>query len=523
MKTSYLEESRRQKTAALKTAVVCLAAGEQIEGLDQLETAGMIHELRASEARHQSITLDYLSLPQETRAQTLILSGTNIERLELTQSLRKALQDERSLGRDVFTLHSLRPRDQTAEQRKYACTYELNDIVVPVRDYRRYGMKRRGQYRVISKDLARNRLTLQSPDGHQFPFDPATCADKTTYQVQQLPIGAGEQLRWTRNEAVKGVRNGQLVTVETIGPQGTATLRDGKGDAISLPLTGHQYLDYSLVSTTYSSQGKTAECVLSDIDSTLSKEGLYVAVSRAKTTLKLYTADKEQLYKKVQRSAAQMNPSDFLTLFNLVNPNAKNEKAADSARLLRGTDQSEYIGDLAGERGAECYRAAARRDAGAEGRSRRVERPAASISLGVRANAAESHRAAETAGRAIEAVVSRGRGRVAKRAKHRRHREIYQRYAAQFCDRTPQECDLLVARQLMTHLLKARSGQELTQDELIRVGRVLLEGLASQELQQSEGKPVSIAYVTGALGKEQERVEKAQQAKEKSSDQGMSL
>ena len=54
MKTCYLEESRRQKTATLKTAVVCLAAGEPVEGLTQLERAGMVHEQK-SEAQTASV------------------------------------------------------------------------------------------------------------------------------------------------------------------------------------------------------------------------------------------------------------------------------------------------------------------------------------------------------------------------------------------------------------------------------------------------------------------------------------
>ncbi|MEL7142368.1 MAG: MobF family relaxase, partial [Cyanobacteria bacterium J06573_11] len=262
MKTSYLEESRRQKSEALRKSVVCLAAGEPTEGLDHLSMAGMITELKSTEERHQSITYDYLSLPPETRQKTLILSGTNLERLALTAELRAALQTEGSLGQDVFTFESLRSRDRTAAQLKYASAYEIGDVVVPVKDYHRYGMKRRGQYRVIDKDIEHNRLTLQGPDNKPFSFDPATCADKTTYQVQQLAVGKGEQLRWTRNEAVKGVRNGQLVTVEQIAANGSATLKDAKGNAIAVELSGQQYLDYALVSTTYSSQGKTAEQVL---------------------------------------------------------------------------------------------------------------------------------------------------------------------------------------------------------------------------------------------------------------------
>ena len=52
----------------------------------------------------------------------------------------------------------------------------------------------------------------------------------------------------------------------------------------------------------------------------------------------------------------------------------------------------------------------------------------------------------------------------------------------------PRECDRIVACQLMDKLLKGRGGQRLTQDELVRVGRVLIEGPTSQALEQSQGK-----------------------------------
>ena len=272
---------------------------------------------------------------------------------------------------------------------------------------------------MIAKDLENNRLTLKGLAGEAFSFNPATCADKTTYEVQQIPVAKGEQLRWTRNEAVKGVRNGQLVTVEQVDAKGTATLIDAKGETMTLELSGQQYLDYALVSTTYSSQGKTAERVLASIDSTISKEGLYVAVSRAKRGLSLYTADKEKLYQKVQRSAGKNNPSDYLPLFNLVNPNAESQKAAESARELRGADQSEYVGDRVGERVAVSHRAAVRRDRTTQSRTEPVAGRTGGVTAeyvadvrGVvtgieeRRRAAEREGQAERIGEATEGVVS---------------------------------------------------------------------------------------------------------------------
>jgi conjugative relaxase-like TrwC/TraI family protein len=605
MKTAFLEESRRQKTAVLRSAVVCLSAGEPSEGLQQLDKAGMVHELTSSEERHAAIACDYLSLPPEARAQTLILSGTNIERLALTAELRALLQQEGSLGADTFTLRSLRSRDLTTAQLKYACAYDVGDVVVPVRDAGRYGMVRREQYSVLACDLEGNQLTLQGPDGRQFAFNPRHCPDKTTYRVQEIAIAPGEQLRWTRNEAAPGVRNGQMVTVEAINAQGSAELKDANGvgeaspleNRLTLDLTGQQYLDYALVSTVYNSQGKTADQMFAAIDSTLSKEGLYVAVSRAKLNLNLYTGNKEQLYKKAQRSAAKENPSDYLTLFQLVNPNAENPQTARTARDVYRSDRAEHVGDRAGERIEVSHRATVRRDLAATAGSEPVESRAGSLSpqyvsnvRGVVAGIAERHRIeaierqAERIGEAAEDIINgarqlaatsatvarldeqleqkaerlngatksigqrpsmlgdgvaevilrsldpRGLARyeaqiaeakatelpvekqqaAAQEDKRRRRRQIYQQYAAKFVGKSPRECDLLVVRQLMSELLIERSGQRLSDDEIGKVGSILLQGPVAQELKQTQGKEAGVTYAMEVLAKVQKVVEKAQ-------------
>ena len=399
IQTVYLEESRRQKTEALRAAVVCLSAGEQREGLDRLDKAGMVHEVTDAQARHHCIVNDYMRSSPEARKKTLILSGTNVEQLALTADLRKALQAEGSLGADTFQMRSLRSLDRTSAQLKYACAYSEGEVVVPVRDYRRYGLKKKAQYTVTGRDIEKNQITVAAPDGSAIAFDPSRCADKTTYAVQEIAIASGDQLRWTRNDTERGVRNGQMVTVAAIDAKGTATLKDTSGNEMTVDLSGQQYLDYALVSTTYSSQGKTVDQVLVAVDSTISKEGLYVAVSRAKQNLSLYTADREQLFKRAERSTAKENPSDYLTLLKLVNPDAQNEKAADPARDVRSADQSEYLGDRAGECVALSYRAAVRRDSAAEAGSKPAESRAASLSpeyvadvRGVVTGIAERHR-----------------------------------------------------------------------------------------------------------------------------------
>ena len=605
IQTAYLEESRRQKTEALRAAVVCLNAGEQREGLGRLDQAGMVHEVTDVQARHRCIVNDYMQLSPEAREKTLILSGTNVARLELTADLREALQGEGRLGADAYQMRSLRSLDRTEAQLKYACAYAEGEVVVPVRDYRRYGLKKKAQYTVISRDIEKNQVIVKAPDGSAITFDPSRCADKTTYAVQEIVIAPGDQLRWTRNDTERGVRNGQVVIVEAIDAKGIATLRDTSGDNTTADLSGQQYLDYALVSTTYSSQGKTADQVLVAVDSTISKEGLYVAVSRAKQKLSLYTASKEKLLKQAERSAAKENPSDYLTLFNLVNPDAENEKATDPAREVRSADQSEYLGDRTGERVAHSHRAATRRDSAAEAGSERAASRASGLpseyvsdvrcvvaGIAERGRAAELEGQAERIGEAAKGIIdgagqleqtakavarldgqleqeaerlsnetnSRAEQRPSRQAggvaeailrnfdpgllasyqaqrteatataqatekkqaeqaeKRRRRRQIYQQYSAKFVGKSDRECDLLVARQLMSELLAESGSQKLSRDEIGKVGSILLQGPVAQELKQTQGKEAGMTYANEVLVKAKQVVEKAQR---RSRDQGM--
>ena len=151
----------------------------------------MVHEVSDVQARHRCIVNDYMSLSPEARKKTLILSGTNVERLELTADLREALQGEGRLGADVFKMRSLRSLDRTEAQLKYACAYAEGEVVVPVRDYRRYGLKKKAQYTVTGRDIEKNQVTVKAPDGSAITFDPSRCADKTTYAVQEIEIAPG--------------------------------------------------------------------------------------------------------------------------------------------------------------------------------------------------------------------------------------------------------------------------------------------------------------------------------------------
>ena len=84
--------------------------------------------------------------------------------------------------------------------------------------------------------------------------------------------------------------------------------------------------------------------------------------------------------------------------------------------------------------------------------------------------------------------------------------------------KSDRECDLLVVRQLMSDLLEARGGWKLSDDEIVKVASILLQGPVAQGLKQTQGKEAGVAYAMEVLAKAQKVVEKEQR---RSRDQGM--
>ena len=238
---------------------------------------------------------------------------------------------------------------------------------MPIQDYRQQGLIRGEQYGVIAVNPEAQQVVLETPSGSVLSVDPAACPRKTVYTTQSIlvAVGVGEalpganRLRWTRNNSKTGIRNGQGFVVLGLEADGTATIRDGAGQTSTIDLSGNQYIDYAWVSTTYSSQGKTAERVLALLGETTNREAFYVAISRAKRVLTLYTTSQADLVRLAQVSRAKENVSDYVPLTQQVMTYGQHEQRQPEP--IPSFDPR-AVGERIGQRVAEQLRAAAGRD-----------------------------------------------------------------------------------------------------------------------------------------------------------------
>ncbi|BAY95932.1 MULTISPECIES: AAA family ATPase [unclassified Tolypothrix] len=338
IKTSYLNCSNRQRAPKLKLAVDLVAEGRIQEGFSRLDENGYIQTV-TPESKIEAIAHDYITATPSKRARTLVLAGTNKERLAITQALREHLKAEGSLG-TATTITQLQAKDLTSVQMRYTHNFELGDMVMPTRSYKRRGLEKGQLYSVVGKDS--DGLTLLASDGKYYQVD--TGFDKAVYQHEKIEIAEGDRLRWTKNDRQLGRRNGQEFVVTAIDSNNAQIQYLDSGQTEFINLQQAQHLDYAIVSTTYSSQGKTADRVLIAADHTIGQESFYVAVSRARYDLKLYTEDKDSLLALAQSSRAKENALSVLRqkeLAKLHQSKSEKETVANAVIVARSPGAEE--------------------------------------------------------------------------------------------------------------------------------------------------------------------------------------
>ena len=349
MNTAKLDQSLRQRKQELKEAVSSFAKGEVSESFTHLDAADSIRTVSDQEDRVRTIAQDYLSLPQEDRQKTLLIANTNAERLALTQEIRLGLQTEGVLGADAYTATTLRAKDLTTAQANYAGNYATGNVIIPSQDYKKLGLTKGEQYEVTGN--AENIIIVKSNSGEKLTFDPSKTNKINAYEQTQIPIAIGDQLRWTKNDREQGRRNGQTFTVQDI-QDNEATIKYDDGRIETANLKQRQFADYAIVGTTYSSQGKTADRVLVALDKSTGKEAFYVAISRARIDLQIYTTDRDELQQLAARSKARENVGDYVDLYTYQGkPDATHQSRERSQGIAADFDAAASTADDSTNRG----------------------------------------------------------------------------------------------------------------------------------------------------------------------------
>ena len=296
MQTAIVDQILRQKTPDLKPAVELAAKGHAEESLKHIDRH--VYEVADDRTRYDEIARDYAALAAAERERTLIVSGTNVARREINLLVRLELGIE-GKGREFDTLSRI---DLTQAERRNAPCYKIGNYVQPERDYERTGLTRGTLYRVT--DIAsHNGLVLATEDGRQVEINPRSHTQLSVYEKTDNEFAPGDWARITRNDPALDVSNGDRVRVLDVSPD-RITLENEKGRRIDLDGRHPLHLEHAYASTVHGAQGLSTDRMMMDLNTrslTTGKDLYYVALSRARYDVKVYTNSRTELPAAISR------------------------------------------------------------------------------------------------------------------------------------------------------------------------------------------------------------------------------
>ena len=301
MRTAIVDKMLRQQRDEVREVAQLAAEGKGDAALAALGEG--VCEIKERQARHAQIAGDYAALSPEERANTLILTGSNADRVALNKAVRDAIgladQGEKV---EVFERGTL-----TAAEQKRAALFKPGDALRFEKQYRGRLCVQKGEiWRV--KAVERHEVVIER-DGIEQRFAPSQRSGKgfTLGSVSERELAVGERLRvtgdiQTNNKEV--LRNGQRATVVAVNAESIELQLEGRKKTLEVPRARALNLEYGYAATGHSAQGLGAKRVFLERDSqcrSASERQFYTDVTRVKEELRVYTDSREKLAKSVRR------------------------------------------------------------------------------------------------------------------------------------------------------------------------------------------------------------------------------
>lgn len=329
MQLAHITEIVRQKNEVLKKAVEQASIDKIAESIETLKTR--VREVPVEEKRHKLMAKDYVALPEEDRKKTLVVAGTNDARKSLNAEIRSQLA--MTGGSPVDTFENF---DMTRAEHRMAGSYKEGLLVMSEKPTQ--GALKRGQYyEVISVDATKNTLLLKNmSDNTTQTVDPRRVGDLSVYEPNQIELAQNDWVRITRNLKMHDLANGERYQVKSISDK-EITLSNG----VTLPTTERLHMQYGYVTTVHSAQGLTEDRVLIDANTkslTSNKSVFYVAISRPRHELTIYTNDKGKLPESMARVPKKFAALDLRTESSDAAVVSKNLMARQRSREKRDAE-----------------------------------------------------------------------------------------------------------------------------------------------------------------------------------------
>ncbi len=306
MQTAVMDEIMRQRDPALKQAVEASIRGDITRAFGKL---GANVATVPRDGIAAAVAGRWLALAPEAREKTGVMAPSHDLRLGINGHIRDQLAREGRLHGPAMDGEKLVSKGYTQAEKALAGNYAPGDVVAFYRDYRRIGVAKGDERRVVGRDAKRGVVLLDDGRGGSVAWRPAQIGGARggteVYRSEGIELRAGDRIRWTRNDDGLGVVNSRTAEVLGVG-NGRVAFRLEDGRRLDLRPGDPQlrHLDHAWASTVHAFQGRTVDNVIAAIEARhphlTTQKSFYVEISRARVRAELVTDDASELRAQLQ-------------------------------------------------------------------------------------------------------------------------------------------------------------------------------------------------------------------------------
>jgi conjugative relaxase-like TrwC/TraI family protein len=341
LRVAEVTQIRRQELEDYKQAIEALSKGDLRTGFRRLDKLEAFVEIADEAERYRQLAADFLALSKHGDV-PLVVSPTHAESAKVTEAIRSAKRDAKSLGaeRQFIQYHNLQ-----WEEAARALPENYSPGLVIQYHQNAKGVKRGEILRVLGHD-ASGAVQVSLENGGTGVLSIKDAPKFQVFEQREIPLGKGDRIRITRNgQTADGRRlnNGNVFTVEKFDKRGRIILNTG-----AILDKDHGHFAYGYCQTSHSSQSKSVQHVLvaqseaSFVAS--SREQFYVSCSRGKETIRIYTDNRRGLQEAVGNSSIRMAGVELAELnqkeISSMSTELGSKQWRDAIQSRRGLDES---------------------------------------------------------------------------------------------------------------------------------------------------------------------------------------
>ena len=230
MKTATMDEIMRQRDPALKEAVEASLKGEIGRAFEKL--GANVAEVKANNIAG-AVAARWLRLSPEVRERTGVMAPSHELRQAINGHIRERLAREGRIHGPSIETERLVSKGYTNAEKALAGNYAKGDVVAFHRPYKRLGVEKGDERRVVGVDHKAGAVRLEGKDGGTVAWNPAEIGGRKggseVYRSEGIELRAGDRIRWTRNDDGLGLVNSRTAAVAAVrNGRVTFQLEDGR-------------------------------------------------------------------------------------------------------------------------------------------------------------------------------------------------------------------------------------------------------------------------------------------------------